>query len=211
VVAFLGISCSAAFADGTDPKVFTSGCGGKGQPACDADVLTPENLTLPISLTFNNVGGQEVAFVDIINDTGKDLNDFSVGFSVNPGLVFSGCQSGGLLTCTPNFEGSVTSGVANYTLSGATICSTNGDDWLFGDVGGSLLGKSFYINDHDADDNCQWGFRLELIGQPGDTILNGETVSGSVSAPEPPSGLLLFTGLFVAFFATRKLSVPNNA
>ena len=53
IVAVSGIACSAAFAQdsGTDPKPFTQGCGGKGQPACDADVLTAANPTA----TFNNL------------------------------------------------------------------------------------------------------------------------------------------------------------
>ena len=201
VAALLGISCTAALADSTDPILFTKGCGGKGQPACDAFVLTASNLSIPITLTFADIGGQEIAQADIINDTGKTLSDFTVSFDVNPGLSFTGCQTGGFFTCTPLFSGPVTSGIASFSLTGNSLCSTDSNDWINGVVGGT------FRSDDDADDSCTFGFTLGLLAGSNDTVLTGEKVFGTVSAPETSSGLFLAIGLLSALVVLKRAAV----
>jgi hypothetical protein len=96
IVAIFGISCSIARADGTDPKMFSSGCGGSGQPACDAFFLTAPG-TAPSAgppasgpagqlddVTFNflaasdptNIYGVTAAWVDVVNLSGAPLGSF---------------------------------------------------------------------------------------------------------------------------------------
>ncbi len=198
-MAFFGLASTVALADSapTDPLVKTQGCGGRGQPVCDANVLTNPSQVLAITLTFMN----NIASDAIINESGQAITNFLVSFNVPASLDFEGCVPGGFFTCTqisaPEFG---TAGTAIYSLSGASLCSTDKNDWL-------MLGPlAIKIPDGDTDDKCQSAFDLELVTGPNETIPNGTQVTGSVSAPEPSSGLLLLFGLSASLLAFKRIS-----
>ena len=199
VMAILALASSVALADSapTDPLVKTQGCGGKGQPVCDANILTDPSQVLAITLTFMN----NVASDAIINESGKAVSYFTVSFDVPSTLDFEGCVPGGFFVCTqisaPEFG---TAGTAVYSLSGASLCSTDKNDWS---INGSVATK---VYDGDADDYCQSAFDLELITGPNENIPNGTQVTGSVAAPEPSSALLLLFGLSASFLAFKRFS-----
>jgi len=211
LVAFSGMVASVALADSvpTDPKLLTQGCGGKGQPACDASVLTNPSQVLNLVLTFEPVTANgvttEVATDSIINESGMALSTFNVSFLVPTGLVFEGCQTGGLFTCTSDNDGNVgAGGTAYYTLTGATICTTDKNDWSIN----NQTGIATKVYDGDADDNCQSAFNIQLIADSdgSDNIPPGTTVTGNLSAPEPSSGLLLFLGLSAGLLGFKRFS-----
>jgi hypothetical protein len=231
IVALVGISCSVARAqdDPDDPKPFTQGCGGAQQPACDPNYITNPNQPLILNnppLTFEQVKNNPNEFLaetEIINESGQTITNFTVSFAVNAGLVFDGlgtsnpCTTppGGvsLFTCTPDFQGAITSGYATYTFSGFSLCSTDPSDWVtdgYND-GGWFLGPNFECNQQPT---CQAGFILGLIGTTntpgGDShIHNGETVASTLYVPEPSSILLLLVGFASAFglFVFRRVGV----
>jgi hypothetical protein len=209
IVAFFGICCSVARADGTDPKVFTSGCGGKGQPACDADFLTPSNPT-QVSVTFtflaaddpsNPDPGQVAAFDDIVNWTGMNIGRFVLNLAAND-------SNGDALTyaCGGN------------NLNGAFNCSQLGADSFLFD-GGTLCSVPQADNPQDAQTAfawisappapCQIGERFFLEASlPGDpTNLVGKSVTATIFAPEPSSALLLLIGFAAGAFVIRKRSL----
>ncbi len=213
LVAFSGMVASFALADTapTDPKLITSGCGGTGQPACDASVLTSPTQTLSLSLTFQavTINGvtQDIATDSIINESGKALSTFSLSFTVPTGLIFEGCETGGLFTCTSLNDGNVgAGGTALYSLTGASICTTDANDWSINNE----TGIATKVNDHDGkDDTCQSAFNISLIANPdgSDNIIPGQTtVTGSLAVPEPSSGLLLLFGLTAGLLSFKRLS-----
>lgn len=218
LAAFIGASGSVALAQTyTDPKPFTQGCGGKGQPACDANIITSPTQTVDLTnppLTFEQVGNSNeyVATTDILNDTGANLNTFKITFVVTGGLSFEGLgtsnpcttppgQQSSLFTCTPDFTGTLTSGFATYTFSGHTLCSLNSDDFKNG----------VYVDDHDQDDTCS-GAIIGLVGINGSNgdsgITNGETVTAFTGIPEPSSAVLLLFGIAAAgLLSLKKLTL----
>lgn len=198
LIALVALYSPASWADGTnppvDPKPITQGCGGTNPP-CDYTVIGPSG-EVSISLTFEPVKGDYVvvngvqeqvyeAVEDFVNESGHTITGFTASFNVPSGLVFEGCGSTQLGTCTPDFEGNVTSGVATYTFGGLDLPS------------------------YDPDD-CEGviGLVLGLISIPGtDVVMSGETVTGTLSVPEPSSALLLLFGLaagLVGFRSRRK-------
>jgi PEP-CTERM motif len=205
IVALFGISCSSAFAQ--DPKPFTSGCGGVGQPACDADVLTASNPTatftnlvfLAADENFNTETDQcdegdvlglscnpfnQVAALGVVqNDTGNTITNITVIPSSSEGLSFSCGKTSGTLFTTCMQTGGV------FVLSGGSLCTLNADDFKGPD--------GTYKDDGDHDDTCS-GAIIGFVPAPGDpTNLQGDTMSFSATAPEPSSVLLLLFG-FVA-------------
>lgn len=169
---------AASWADGgIDPKPFTQG----GDPP-QQYILLP-NQPLDVTLTFNSSG---IAEIEIVNDTGKPLTTFSVSFDVPTGDTFDPSCAPGLNTlftnCVADFSEPLSSGIATYTFSGASVCSTNSDD----------IHNGKYVSDGDSDDTCgpEFILGLELVGS--DT---SSPVNGTVVAPEPSSILLLVFGL----------------
>lgn len=180
VVAVVSLSAPVALADGTDPIVFTRGCGGKGQPACDVEVLTPGNTSISVSETFTcDTTGNCTATDSVINLTGMPIDTFSLSLvSPDPHLTYSCDNSPGqLFTCfqpdpaTPFF-----------TFSGASLCSDPDSD---------LVGDVF------TPDGDECGVIIGLSGTTAEGLFTGETVPGtfSAAAPEPSSALLLLFGL----------------
>ena len=199
-----------ALADGapTDPKLITSGCGGKGQPACDAYLITSTHETLNITLTLDTTVGDVFYGDDIasfINISGHTLTSgFGLNINVPNGLSFQGCGTppeGVTLLFTCSGGGSpgnpITGGTAVFTLTGASICSANFDDLTIGENGIS------YYSDSDKDDNCQPAFTLALQPIGGETLPN--KITGSISTPEPSSALLLLFGLAAGLLAFKGL------
>lgn len=203
VVALLGISASVAMADSvpTDPIVFTQGCGRAGQPACDANILTSPGQTLAITLTF--FGG--LATDAIINESGVTITNFSVSFTVPSTLTFEGCAEGGFFTCNEiSGPPAGQAGTAVFSLTGASLCSSDSNDWSIN----SETGVATFVPDDDADDNCQSAFNLQLQAVAGEVIPDGTSVptTVSVATPEPSSGLLLLFGLSASLLAFKRLS-----
>jgi hypothetical protein len=212
VVAFLGITATVALADGvpTDPTLLTAGCGRIGQPKCDAYLITSVVFTQNIVLTLDTTVGDQFfgdAIASFINGSGHTLTSgFTVNFTVPNGLSFQGCNglSGQLFTCTGggSSDSPITGGgTAVFSLTGASICSINKDDIKKSkDPGGFSL-----KHDDDADDNCQGAFTLALVPVAGEQL--PQTISGTISTPEPSSGVLLLFGLAAGFLALKGLRV----
>ena len=210
VVAFLGISASAAFADSTDPTLLTSGCGRLGQPKCDAYLITSPNFTQTITLLPDTSGDPALAgdlTASFINDSGQTLTPgFTVTFVVPDNLSFQGCGSNEgvtlLFTCTGG--GSPESpigpgGTAVFTLTGATLCSVNSDDVIGSDSPGGFS----LITDEDEDDLCQSSFTIALQPVFGETLPN--SITGSITTPEPGSAVLLLFGLAAGLLALKSV------
>jgi hypothetical protein len=223
VVVFLGISTSVALADGvpTDPVLVTKGCGGKGQVACDAEILTAGgtvNFTGLSFLTadqgFNTDTNQcnegtvlgtscnpfntTAALGVVLNDTGDTLTMLNVTASGSDSsgnsLLFGPCTGGEIFpTCT---EIGTNSGI--YALSGGSLCSVESADI----IGGAL------VPDGDADDAC--GVIIGFVPGSATENLQGATMSFSANVPEPSSALLLLFGLAAGLFALKGLR-PNLA
>jgi hypothetical protein len=208
VVVFLGISASVALADGVDPIVFTRGCGGSGQVACDAALITGTagNFSANFSATFScsSLTDATTCFAsdDLINLTGAIVSVFNLTLNPvsvlgNP-LIFS-CEAGGYFACTQNSALSFTfSGVP----TGNSLCSTDSNDVT---PTPGQPGQFTFVPDGDADDTCS-GITIGMQGTTGDPNLQGVTVTGSVSnvsAPEPSSALLLLFGLMAGLVSFK--------
>jgi hypothetical protein len=209
VVAFLGISASVARADGADPIVFTKGCGGSGQIACDAALITGTAgaFSASFSATFmcSPTADASTCFAseDLINITGATVDTFDLALNpVSVGLIpltFS-CEAGGFFVCTQNSALDFTfSGVSN----GNSLCSAEMDD-----VTPSGQPGQYIFNGEmppDADDTCS-GITIGMQGVTGEPNLDGVTVTGSVSSvstPEPSSALLLLFGLMAGLVSFK--------
>lgn len=208
VVAVLGFSASLALADTTptDPVLLTSGCGKAGQPPCDAYLITSPTFTQMVTLTLDTnssdpfFGDDTASFVNISGTT--LTTGFSFSVPVPTGLSFQGCGTPPegvttLFTCTGGGSPSspITSGTAVFTLSGASICSANSDDLQTTESGVT------YYSDSDNDDNCTAAFTIALQPVAGETL--PQSISGTFSAPEPSSALLLLFGLAAGLFALK--------
>jgi len=206
-VAIFGISWSVARADSTDPKVFTSGCGGKGQPVCDPDFLTQQNPTSIANVTFtflsetdpnNPLPGTVTAFDDIANLSGVSVNHFILTLSPddsnNDPLTYScgtpPANTTGSFTCTQI-------GVDTFDFLGGPICSVPTDP--------TGISELLFLQ----NPTCQYGERFYLqastdAGDKNPDALIGQSVTGSLLVPEPASGLLLLIGLCGGAFVLRK-------
>ena len=197
VVAFLAISASVALADGVDPIVFTKGCGGTGQPACDAVVLTPGNTTgVMVSEAFTcDMSGNCTATDTVINLSGLAINSFSLVFqdslpTMPPTPLSYSCMADGFFVCSP------VPGTTNaFTFAGASICADADSDFVDGTFvpDGDECGVVIGLNATTAE------------GISGTTTLTG---TASFSAPEPSSALLLLFGLvagLVSFKSRRSI------
>lgn len=198
MVAFLSVSAPAALADGTDPIVFTKGCGGVGQPACKTVLLTPGETTVTVSETFNCTGTTTdtcSAIEDVINESGTTVTRFDLAFNPvsvnNIPLSFSCAPPPGegsfLFTCSPL-------GNNVFAFTGGSLCSDSDD----------LVGGVF------TPDGDECGVIIGLQGIAGEPFLQGVTVTStfSTATPEPSSAVLLLFGLMaglVGFKSVRNI------
>ena len=195
VVAFLSVSAPAALADGTDPIVFTQGCGKVGQPPCKTVLLTPGETTVTVSETFNCTGaGTDTcsAIEDVINESGATVTSFSLAFqpvSVNNIPLSFSCEQGTFLfACNPL-------GNNVFAFTGGSLCSDSDD-----------LVEGVFTPDGD-----ECGVIIGLQGIAGEPFLQGVTVTSNFSttpAPEPSSAVLLLFGLMaglVGFKSVRNI------
>ena len=196
VVAFLGISASVALADGVDPIVFTRGCGGTGQPACDAILLTGTSVN--ISATFACSGSTAdtcSTFVDVLNGTLAAINSFTITFNATGTLPDGGGTIPLSFACaTPPVEG------APFLFN----CSGSGNTLTF--TGGTLCPEN---ESETVPDGDECGVVINLQGSsttndPTGTGLAGVTISGNFSTvPEPSSALLLMAGLMAGLVGLK--------
>jgi len=206
IVALFGLSCSIARADGTDPKVLTSGCGGVGEPACDPVVITSLGEEPPITFQFDPTGS--TASVDIVNWTDATIGTFILtldGFATVP------TEGGGTTTVALSYEcGSGGVGAFGCTQVGGTGSDVFEFDALPGGALCSLppAGQAAYdILTGLASSPCQYGEVFTLQAVDGDPNLANATVGATIFAPEPSSAFLLLIGLGVGAFGLRRRSV----
>ena len=204
-VAFLSVSAPVALADGTDPFVFTKGCGGPGQPACDAALIGPGG-TATFSATFDcgSLGMSApandcVASEDFINVSGATITSFSFNItSVSvSGLTFS-CGTGISTAFICHQDSALL-----FTFAGGSLCSTDMNDI----APSSAPGGFTQVPDPtgpDGDETCS-GITIEMQGILGEPNLQGVKVSADVAAPEPGSGLLLLFGLMAGIVSLKYL------
>ena len=197
VLAFVlaGFAASVALADGADPLISVR----KVDPAPIA--ITSPDQTFDI---FVVAGAGATALFAFQNDTGITLT--SLTLNLGAGLtyscesdfqsfdVFSSCTSSGPSGSTIVFSG--VGGVFSG-LTAATCISDDegsGDDW-----------NGSPDNNDDDKPSCTGGvFSIEFAG-----LTPGEVVSGTgtVSAPEPMTAVLLFSGLVgLAGFRKRRIA-----
>lgn len=183
VVAFLGLSASAALADGVDPKVFTSGC----TSSCDAEFLTPGNTTLRVTENFtcDDISGICTAADTVINFTGMPITSFTLLFdptdSHDNTLSYS-CTGEGFFTCHQD-------GPRAFTFSGASVCADPDDD----------SNNGIFSTDGD-----ECGVVIHLTGTKSEGLFTGDTVGAGFSvAPEPSSALLLLLGLMAGLVSFK--------
>jgi PEP-CTERM motif len=196
MVAFLSVSAPTALADGTDPIVFTKGCGGLGQPACKTVLLTPGETTVTVSETFNCTGTTTdtcSAIEDVINESGATVTHFDLAF--NPVSVHGIPLS---FSCAPP----PTEGSFLFTCN-----SLGGNTFAF--TGGSLCSDSDDLVDGVfTPDGDECGVIIGLQGIAGEPSLQGVTVTSTFSTPEPSSAVLLLFGLMaglVGFKSVRNI------
>jgi len=205
-VAIFGISWSVARADSTDPKVFTSGCGGKGQPVCDADYLTTQNPSIINGAVFqflsptdpnNPLPGTVTAFDDVANLSGVSVGLFTI--------VLSSLDSSGetlSYSCGTPPQGTTGSfactqiNADTFQFQGGPICSVPTDPT-------GIQELQFLQNP-----TCQYGERFYLQATDSDPAdLVGQSVTANIFAPEPSSALLLLIGLGAGGCFLRKRAV----
>jgi hypothetical protein len=197
VVAFLGISASVALADGVDPIVFTRGCGGIGQPACDAIFLTGTSAT--ISATFACSGSTPdtcTASETVLNGTFDAITHFTLAFNATGILPDNGGTIPLSFACAPPpVEG------PPFLFN----CSSSGNTLSF--TGGSLCPEN---EGETAPDGDECGVIIDLQGStttndPTGTGLAGVKISAnfSTAAPEPSSALLLMAGLMAGLVGLK--------
>ena len=203
VVGFLAICASAARADGVDPGVKITGvC----QTNCDAVVIGPGQDSVNISETISCSSATDptscIADEYVINFSGTNLSTFDL--TLNSSSLSFSCLA---TTSTADYSCSpLGGGVFAFTApTGSTFCSTDGND-ISPTYSPSNPGPYTFNPDGDADDNCSV-IDVQLQGTSAETVqeLNGQTVTGTLAAPEPSSALLLLFG-FMAGLAVLKFS-----
>jgi hypothetical protein len=192
VLALAGLAATAAKADGVDPTVVIR----RVDPPPIA--ITSPNQTFNILATFTNVNGIETAAFAFQNDTGITLTGLSLDlFPGNLGFVF---------TCG-NFAG------LDIFANCASKSGSHGDSLLsFFGVGNGFSGLTAATctkggdDDDDQGDNnsqgddgprCVGGVYSLIFQAPSSEVPGGAQVrgTGTVSAPEPMTSVLLVSGL----------------
>lgn len=193
VFAFLGISAAVALADGVDPIVRTRGCGGAGQPACDAVLLT--GTSVDISATFACSGTTAdtcTASETVLNGTVNAITSFTLAFNATGTLPGGGTIPLSFACAPPPGEGPGflfnCSGTNTLTFTGGSLCPEN------------------EVEAEPDGDEC--GVVIELQGSattndPTGTGLAGVTISANFSTPEPSSALLLLFGLMAGLVGLK--------
>lgn len=187
---------SVAKADGVDPVITTSGCGGRNQRPCDAVVLGPGQTMASLSATFTCTDPTNpttcTASETVVNDTGRAITGFSLLFTAESIPLIFHCAEEGFFACSPD---ETNSNLFHFT--GASICtaSLNGDDFSDG----------VFRPDSDGDEGC--GVVITFQGVAGDgTGLNGASVTETFNTPEPSSILLLLFGLMTGLVTLKFFS-----
>lgn len=177
VVGFLAICASAARADGTDPVVTPSGCGGNSGKPCDA--VTFSGAPLTFTETFSTSACPEgvtgaCADMGVVNNSESIVTEFTLAFV--PG---SSDQGNYTADCSPE------------TTPGFT-CNNIATNVV------QVIGT---INFEDPD--CVIYYTGVNILLEGDASLAGESVSVTFSTPEPSSILLLLSGIMAGLVALK--------
>ena len=191
LVAFLGISCSVALADGTDP-VMKLGGGGSSQ------ILTSNTF----SFSFTQTSPPQTSFfIDFINDTGTRVTTLDLLITGSAGLVFS-CDN----TIDPYF-----------TNCGTTLQDNGKYLMSFFGLDATHLGIPFATkitcedgeegfednNDQGNDDGggASTCTATPILSDFGITVAVGDmapgqsfSVAGTLVAPEPSSVVLVLAG-----------------
>jgi len=182
LVAFMGISCSVALADGTDPVMKLGGGGG-------SEVLT----TNTFSFSFTQTSPPQTSFfIDFINNTGTRMTALDLLITGSAGLVFS-CDN----TIDPYFTNCGTTLQDNgkylisfFGLDGThmgipfatkVVCSDGLEE--FEDEGSTSCTATPLLSD--------FGITVGVTDMaPGQSF----SVAGTLVAPEPSSVVLLLAG-----------------
>jgi hypothetical protein len=197
LVAILGISCTVALADGTDPVMKLGGGGG-------SEVLTGNTF----SFSFTQPSPPKLPltsfFIDFINDTGKNMIALDLLVTGSTGLVFS-CDN----TIDPYFTGCTTTLENNgkYLLVFSGLDATHlgipfatkvvcddGEDGFEDEDGGATTCKATPIL-------SDFGITVGVTDMaPGQSF----SAAGTLIAPEPSSLVLLLAGglLFLLYKRT---------
>jgi len=182
VVAFLGISCTAALADGTDPVMKLGGGG-------HSEVLTGN--TFSFSFTQTNPPSSSF-FIDFINDTHQRMTALDLLITGSAGLVFS-CDN----TIDPYFTGCNTT----HEDNGKYLIAFSGLD-------ATHMGIPFatFVTCGDGTEELEDAGSTSCIAKPllsdfGITVgvtdmAPGQnfSVAGTLIAPEPSSLMLVLAG-----------------
>jgi hypothetical protein len=196
VLALAGFAGSVAMADGVDPTVVIR----RVDPAPIAITSTTETFDL-FATRQNNI----FAFQ---NDTNVTLTSLTLDlFAGHSGLTYSCGNFAGadiFATCSsssgPNGATIITFSGIGGGFSGLNAASCGSDDTGRGDDTNAPKD-----NNNDDKNSCTGGiFSLEFDGIPNGAQVRG---TGTVSAPEPMTSVLLLSGLFgLAGLRRRRIS-----
>lgn len=175
VVGFLAICASAARADGTDPVVTPSGCGGNSGKPCDAVTFT--GAPVPVTETFTCASdGDCTADMGVVNESSSIVTEFTLAFAS--------------LGSTP----------ANLTYT--ADCTSPGFTCI--QVSNTVIEVIGTIYNGDPDCAVYYtGVNIELEGTTSEGLFTGAEVSAIFSTPEPSSILLLLSGIMAGLVALK--------
>jgi hypothetical protein len=196
LIAAVALFSPACWADGTDPKAGTQGCGGKTGVTCD-------NSPIGTKITFTafatgNLG--DTATASVFDPLTTPVSEFLVTFQsmVNGESLSYSCDGSseleGAMNCTP--EGGTTFLFSFAPSSGETLCPAPP---LSDTSSGSTGSSSCFVGETII---------LTIIGTD-PTNLGGVALTASTSlVPEPASGLLLLFGLAAGGLAGLRKRIP---
>jgi len=185
LVAFMGISCSVALADGTDPVMKLGGGG-------SSEILTSNTF----SFSFTQTSPPQTSFfIDFINNTGTRVTTLDLLITGSAGLVFS-CDN----TIDPYFTncGTTLQDNGKYLMSFFGLDATHlGIPFATKIVCGD--GEEGFEDDEDGGENTCTA--TPILSDFGITVAVGDmapgqsfSVAGTLVAPEPSSVVLLLAG-----------------
>src|SRR4029077_2081981 len=195
VLALAGFAATVAMADGVDPTVVIR----RVDPA-------PLAITSP-NETFDLFATQQNNIFAFQNDTGVTLTGLTLDlFAGSAGLLYSCGNLAGadiFSTCSSS-PGSNGATIISFLGVGGNFSGLNAASCSSDDEGG---GDDLNSNDNNSDDKptCVGGiFSLEFDGIPAGAQVRG---TGTVSAPEPVTSVLLVSGLLgLAGLRKRRVS-----
>ena len=181
----MGISCSVALADGTDPVMKLGGGG-------SSEILTSNTF----SFSFTQTSPPQTSFfIDFINNTGTRVTTLDLLITGSAGLVFS-CDN----TIDPYFTncGTTLQDNGKYLMSFFGLDATHlGITFATKIVCGD--GEEGFEDDEDGGENTCTA--TPILSDFGITVAVGDmapgqsfSVAGTLVAPEPSSVVLLLAG-----------------